>query len=183
MTNSFDELARADCLFVIGSNTTVAHPMVGMRLMRGHREGHTLIVADPRRTDLARLADIHLRLRPGTDVPLINGLMHIIFENGWHDAAFIAERTENFDELRESLRQWTPEHTEDITGVPRDLLFRAAECYARSGTSAIVYCLGITLRGEQCPLPGQPGHALRSDRPSEHRCESAARPEQRAGRL
>lgn len=144
MTNSFDELARADCLFVIGSNTTVAHPMVGMRLMRGHREGHTLIVADPRRTDLARLADIHLRLRPGTDVPLINGLMHIIFENGWHDAAFIAERTENFDELRESLRQWTPEHTEDITGVPRDLLFRAAECYARSGTSAIVYCLGIT---------------------------------------
>ena len=104
MTNSFDELARAGCLFVIGSNTTVAHPMVGMRLMRCQREGGRLIVADPRRTDLARLADVHLRLRPGTDVPLVNGLMHIIYENGWHDAAFIAERTENFDELRESLR-------------------------------------------------------------------------------
>ena len=99
MTNSFDELEQASCLFVIGSNTTVAHPMVGMRLMHCHREGGKLIVADPRRTDLARLADVHLRLRPGTDVPLVNGLMHIIYENGWHDAAFIAERTENFDEL------------------------------------------------------------------------------------
>ena len=76
MTNSFDELARAGCLFVIGSNTTVAHPMVGMRLMRCQREGGRLIVADPRRTDLARLADVPLRLRPGTDVPLVNGLMH-----------------------------------------------------------------------------------------------------------
>ena len=144
MTNSFDELARAGCLFVIGSNTTVAHPMVGMRLMRCQREGGRLIVADPRRTDLPRLADVHLRLRPGTDVPLVNGLMHIIYENGWHDAAFIAERTENFDELRESLRVWTPEKTEEVTGVPRELLFRAAELYARSETSAIVYCLGIT---------------------------------------
>mgnify|MGYP002610755209 CR=1 FL=1 len=144
MTNSFDELEQASCLFVIGSNTTVAHPMVGMRLMHCHREGGKLIVADPRRTDLARLADVHLRLRPGTDVPLVNGLMHIIYENGWHDAAFIAERTENFDELRESLREWTPERTEEVTGVPRELLFRAAELYARSETSAIVYCLGIT---------------------------------------
>ena len=110
MTNSFDELARAGCLFVIGSNTTVAHPMVGMRLMRCQREGGRLIVADPRRTDLA----------------------------------LIAERTENFDELRESLRAWTPEKTEEVTGVPRELLFRAAELYARSETSAIVYCLGIT---------------------------------------
>ena len=144
MTNSFDELEQASCLLVIGSNTTVAHPMVGMRLMHCHREGGKLIVADPRRTDLARLADVHLRLRPGTDVPLVNGLMHIIYENGWHDAAFIAERTENFDELRESLREWTPERTEEVTGVPRELLFRAAELYARSETSAIVYCLGIT---------------------------------------
>lgn len=144
MTNSFDELAAARCLFVIGSNTPVAHPMVGMRLMHCRRGGGTLVVADPRRTDLAAMADIHLQLRPGTDVPLINGLMHIIYQQGWHDAAFIEQRTENFPELLEAVKAWTPARSAQLTGVPEDLLYRAAEVYARSETSAVVYCLGIT---------------------------------------
>ncbi|MBQ3060134.1 MAG: molybdopterin-dependent oxidoreductase [Desulfovibrio sp.] len=144
MTNSFAELAHSKCLFVIGSNTTVAHPMVGMRLIEGRRNGGRLIVADPRRTALAKLADIHLRLRPGTDVPLINGLMHIICEHGWQNSNFISTRTENFEELHDSLRQWTPKYVADVTGVPQDMLLRAAELYARSEASAIVYCLGIT---------------------------------------
>lgn len=144
MTNSFEELTKTRCLFVIGSNTTVSHPMVGMRLMQCKREGGTLIVVDPRRTDLARQADLHLRLKPGTDIALVNGIMHIIYTQGWHNAAFIEERTEGFTVLEESLPEWTPEKTEEITGVPKELIFKAAESYARSETAAIVYCLGIT---------------------------------------
>lgn len=144
MTNPFDDLERSDCLLVVGSNTTVAHPMVGMRLMRRKRTGGLLIVADPRRTTLAELADIHLRLRPGTDVPLFNGLMHIIHARGWHKADFIEARTENFPALLEAIEPWTPEATEAVTGVPQALLERAAEAYATSAASSIVYCLGIT---------------------------------------
>ncbi len=144
MTNPFDDLERSDCLLVVGSNATVAHPMVGMRLLRRKRAGGFLIVADPRRTTLAEQADIHLRLRPGTDVPLFNGLMRIIHDNGWHNREFIETRTENFPALLDAIAPWTPEATEAATGVPRDLLFRAAEAYAVSAASSIVYCLGVT---------------------------------------
>ena len=108
MTNPFGDLEASDCLLVVGSNTTVAHPMVGMRLMRRKREGGFLIVADPRRTTLAEMADIHLRLRPGTDVPLFNGLMHIIHAAGLHKPAFIEARTENFPALLDAIAPWTP---------------------------------------------------------------------------
>ena len=144
MTNPFDDLEVSDCLLVVGSNTTVAHPMVGMRLLRRKRAGGLLIVADPRRTTLAEMADIHLRLRPGTDVPLFNGLMHIIHASGWHKPDFIEARTENFPALLEAIAPWTPEATEAVTGVPRELLFRAARAYATAAASSIVYCLGIT---------------------------------------
>lgn len=144
MTNSFDELGEADCLFVLGSNTTVAHPMVGMRLLQARRRGAALIVADPRRTPLAGLADIHLRLRSGTDVALLNGLMHIIYKQGWQNASFMEERTEGFEACAKVIETFTPERTAALTGVPEELLRRAAEVYSRSEKSSIVYCLGIT---------------------------------------
>ncbi len=91
MTNSIDELERADCILVIGSNTPEAHPVIGLRIKAAvRRHGARLIVADPRFIDLCRFADLHLRQRPGTDVMLINALMNVIVSEGLQDSEFIA---------------------------------------------------------------------------------------------
>ncbi|MCK9376015.1 MAG: formate dehydrogenase subunit alpha [Syntrophobacterales bacterium] len=144
MTNSFAELAHAKCVFVIGSNTTVSHPIAGMYLMRVRGNGGRLIVADPRKTQIAQLANLHVQQNLGTDVALINGLMHVIYKNGWHNQAFIESRTENFPALVEMIEPFTPERTEAITGVAAADILKIAEWYAKSETSAIVYVLGIT---------------------------------------
>lgn len=144
MTNSFDELEDANCIFAIGSNTTVAHPIVATRLLRAKAKGHTLIVADPRKTHVASLANIHLQHALGSDVALINGMMHVIHKNGWHNEAFVKERTENFDALVEMIEQYPPERVAEITGIAPPLLIEVAEIYAKSKASSIVYCLGIT---------------------------------------
>jgi len=144
MTNSFDELAEAECIFAIGSNTTIAHPIVSSRLFRCRKNGGTLIVVDPRKTEISRSADIHVQHRLGTDVALINGLMHIIHKNGWHNQEFIQERTEGFEELIATVEAYTPDRVAEITGVDTETLARVAKIYAQSQTSAIIYCLGIT---------------------------------------
>ncbi len=144
MTNSFDELEDAECIFAIGSNTTVAHPIVSTRLVRARAKGHKLIVADPRKSHVSTLADVHIQHHLGTDVALINGMMHVIYKNGWHDRAFVEERTENSAALIETIEAYTPEWVAAITGVDASTLVSVAEMYARSATSSIIYCLGIT---------------------------------------
>lgn len=144
MTNSFDELAEAECLFVIGSNTTVAHPIVATRLFRAKAKGGKLIVADPRKSHIARHANIHVQHRLGTDVALINGMMHIIHKNGWHDSKFIEERTEGFEVLVETIEKYPPERVSQMTGIDIGTLTETARLYAGSKSSSIVYCLGIT---------------------------------------
>ena len=102
MTNSIRDIAEESrCLFVIGSNTTEQHPVIGVKLRRAkRRRGVKLIVADPRRIDIADYADLHLRHRPGTDIALLNGLMHVIVRDNLHDKTFISERTEGLEELQ-----------------------------------------------------------------------------------
>ena len=127
MTNSIGELEEADCTLVTGSNTTETHPVISTRLKRAVRLHHkSLIVIDPRRLDLVRHATIWLRQHPGTDVAVINGLMHVIIEENLHDQAYIAQRTENFAALRETVASYTPEYVEQISGVPAAELRRAA---------------------------------------------------------
>ena len=96
MTNSFAELEDANCIFIIGSNTTVAHPLVATRMYRAKAKGAKIIVADPREIQMARFADVYVRQRLGSDVALINGMMNAIYKNGWHNQKFVEERTENF---------------------------------------------------------------------------------------
>lgn len=144
MTNSFAELEDARCLFIIGSNTTVAHPLIATRIYRAKAKGAKLIVADPRGIQLARFADIHVRHRLGTDVALLNGMMHVIYKKGWHDRKFIAERTENFEALAQVIENWPPERACEVTGVAVDDLVQMADSYAHSEASSIVYCMGIT---------------------------------------
>src|SRR5512136_1705408 len=118
MTNSIEEIENADCIFIIGSNTSVAHPLIATRVFRAKAKGAKLIVADPRRIPIILQSDLHLQQNFGTDVALVNGLMHIVLKNGWQDQAFIDERTEKFDELKEMVESYPPEIVAWITGIP-----------------------------------------------------------------
>jgi len=146
MTNSIRDIAQdSQCIFIIGSNTTEQHPVIGTKIRRAKRHrGAKLIVADPRRIDIADYADLHLRHKPGTDIALLNGLMHIILREGWQDESFIAERTEDFAELQTVLEKYTPAVTSDITGVPVDDLEKAARMMAENRPGALLYAMGIT---------------------------------------
>jgi formate dehydrogenase major subunit len=144
MTNSFAELENAKCIMVIGSNTTVAHPIAAMRLMRAIRNGAKLIVVDPRKTQIAQLAHLHVQHNLGSDVALINSMMHVIYKNGWHNQAFVEERTEKIEDLVQVIEDYPPEKVAEITGVPAETIKQMAEWYAKSEASAICYVLGIT---------------------------------------
>lgn len=144
MTNDFESIKSADVLFVIGSNTTEAHPVVGAFLKERAAEGAKLIVCDPRRTEIATRADIHVRHRSGSDVALLNSIMQVILEEGLHDAAFIGERVENFDELRRTVADCTPEKMREITGVDPEVVRQVARLYVAGPNSAIFYTMGIT---------------------------------------
>jgi len=144
MTNSIGELEDADCIFVIGSNTTEQHPLIARYIMRARAKGAKLIVADPRLIPLTQFADYHLRQRPGTDVALLNGLMNVILKEGWEDKKFINERTEGFAELKEVVKKYTPEYVEKITGIPKELIMEAARIYAQAKSASLVYSMGIT---------------------------------------
>jgi len=144
MTNSIPEIEDADCVFVIGSNTTEAHPLVAYRLFRALRKGAKLIVVDPRKTQLAQLAHTHVRIKFGTDVAFLNGMMHAIVANNWHDTKFIEERTEGFETLAQMIRDCSPEEGSAICGVPPETIREVARLYATSRTSTILYTLGIT---------------------------------------
>ena len=144
MTNSIEELAGADTIFIIGSNTTASHPLVANRLYEAKAKGATLIVCDPRRIQMAYVADLYVSHKLGTDVALLNGIMHIILKNGWADQEFIAQRTEGFDEFKAVIEKYTPERVTEITGVSEENLNYIAEKYATAEKSSIVYCMGIT---------------------------------------
>ena len=145
MTNSIGELEHADCIFVTGSNTTEAHPIIALRIKAAVRQhGARLIVADPRRIDLTRFAALHVRQRCGTDVALFNGMMNVILSEGLADDEFIAARTEGLDELRECVKDYTPERAAAVTRVPVDDIRRAARMYAGAERGSIVYSMGIT---------------------------------------
>lgn len=143
-TNSIDELPDAKCIFIIGSNATEAHPIIGWRLITAKDKGARIILADPRSMALSNFADLHLRLIPGTDICLVNGMMRVILKEGLEDAEFIRERTEGFDELKKILEKYTPEYVERITRVPKEILIKAARTYATFKPASIIYSLGIT---------------------------------------
>ena len=146
MTNSIDDIADdAQAFFVIGTNTTENHPVIGMRIRQAVRQrGAKLIVADPRKIDLVDFAVLHLRHKPGTDIALVNGLMHIILANGWENKEFIKNRTEGFDEFKAVVDEYTPEKVSEITGVPLEELQQAAEIMAQNKPTAVLWAMGIT---------------------------------------
>ena len=144
MTNSIPEIREADMLFVIGSNTTEAHPIIAMEMKRAVRRGAKLVVADPRAIWLSEVADLHLQLKPGTDVALLQGMAHVIIAEGLVDEAFVAKHTQGFEGLRASVKDCTPEWAESICTVPAEDIRTAARWYATTKKAGIYYTLGIT---------------------------------------
>lgn len=144
MTNSIEELRDTDVIFVIGSNTREAHPQIARRIIEAADKGARLIVADPRRTSIAGLADIHLQIRPGTDIALINAMMKVILSEGLIDMSFIEMRTEGFRELQKALYKQDFDELVDIAGVSSEDVMKAARLYAGAYKAVICYCLGIT---------------------------------------
>jgi len=144
MTNSIGEVKKADTIFVTGSNTTEAHPVIGSMMKKSAREGANLIVADPREIGLCKEADVAVQQKPGTDIALLNGLMNVIIANDWHDKDYIENRTENFAAVKEAVAEYTPEKVEEITGVKAEDIIEMAKLYAQADSAAIYYSMGMT---------------------------------------
>jgi formate dehydrogenase major subunit/formate dehydrogenase alpha subunit len=146
MTNPMEDVVQhAQAMLIIGSNTTEQHPVFGTKIRQAVlKRGVKLVVADPRRIDITEFATLHLRHKPGTDIPLINGLMNIILSNGWQDDEFIANRTEGFEEFKAVIMEYPPEKVAEITGVPVEKLHQAAEILALNKPMAVMWAMGIT---------------------------------------
>jgi formate dehydrogenase major subunit/formate dehydrogenase alpha subunit len=144
MTNSVACFDQTELIFVIGSNTTEQHPLIGSRILTASRRGAKLIVADNRRIRLARHADLHLRHKNGSDVALLNGMMHVIIAEGLADRVFIEARTENCAALEEAVADWTPERAAAVTGLSAAEIVVAARLFAGAKSAMIVYSMGIT---------------------------------------
>ena len=142
---SYEDIELADCVLISGANPAWAHPILFRRLeaARANKPGHKLIVIDPRRTETAELADLHLQIRPGTDVALCHGLLHAVIWQGWTAGDFIANSTEGFDALKELVRDWAPSRAAQVCGVKEADIWQAAEWFATSPSSLSLYCQGL----------------------------------------
>lgn len=143
-TNSIEDLKYTDCILVVGANPTTAHPVTGARIKQQAMKGKTLIVADPRRTELARHATYHLQLRPGTNVALLNMMMYYIIREGLVDWPFIEQRLEGYEELREKILALDMDKMEAICGVGRGRVREAAIAYASAPAAMSFHGLGVT---------------------------------------
>lgn len=143
-TNSFEDIECARSFLIVGCNPTENHPVVGQRIKQAVRRGAGLVVIDPRRTELAALADVHLALRPGTNIPLLNALACAILMDHLEDATTLESRVDDASEFREFVARWTPERAAEICGVAADDIRRAARIYAGDKPSMCFHGLGIT---------------------------------------
>ena len=144
MTNSISEIDGCPVIFVIGSNTTEAHPVISYRMKRAVKDGALLIIADPRKIELTRWATRHFQHNVGSDIALLNAVMHEIIKNGHHDTAFIESCTEGFEELKKTVEKYTPEYASDICGLGPDEIRELALMLGTAEKAGLFYTLGIT---------------------------------------
>jgi formate dehydrogenase alpha subunit len=145
MTNSIPEFEYdTNCFLIIGSNTSEGHPLIATRVLKAKKRGAKVIVLDPRQNQIGHWADIYYPFNPGTDVAIFNGLINVIISEGLADEAYIAERTEGYEELKALVAEYTPEKVAEISGIPADGLREVARTYATHRPSAILYAMGIT---------------------------------------
>ena len=145
MTNPIHDITHdVDCIMLIGSNPEEAHPVVGMQIRKAVQNGTRLIVVDPREIGLTKYADIHLKIRPGTNVAFANGMMHVMISEDLIDHDYIENFSEGFDELKKTVEKYTPEYVGEICHIDPKKLVEAARMYATAKKAPIIYCLGVT---------------------------------------
>lgn len=142
-TLPWSEMEQTDCILLAGSNTAECHPTFVSRIWKMIERGGQLIVVDPRRTAMARRAAVHLDLRPGTDLALANGLLHLLIQNGYIDWEYVSNHTGGFDEAKELVVACTPEITSEITGVDPQKIRQAAEIFGRSPHAVVMLARGV----------------------------------------
>lgn len=145
MTNNPNDMRNAKTMFFIGSNAAEAHPVAMQHILEAKELNKAnLIVCDPRMTRTAAHATEYVRFRPGTDIPLLYGMMWHILKNGWEDKEFIKQRVYGFDDLRKEVEKWNPEEVERVSGVPGAQLERVAKTFATEKPATIIWCMGQT---------------------------------------
>jgi formate dehydrogenase alpha subunit len=144
MTNAVSELEESDTIFIIGSNTATSHPLVATRIFRAKEKGAKILVADPRKNQIALFAHLYVSHRPGTDVALLNGMMKVILDKGLEDKAFIEKNTEEFEAFKNLIEKIDLDEVSNITGVSVEDITTMGLTYAEAGKASIVYCMGIT---------------------------------------
>jgi len=145
MTNSYNDIRRAKTLIIMGGNPAEAHPVSLQHLLEGKELNQAnFIVIEPRLTRTAAHATEYVRIRSGTDIPVIWGMLWHIFKNGWEDKEFIRQRVYGMDEIRKEVEKWTPDEVERVTGVPEAQLKRVAEKFAKEKPSTLIWCMGAT---------------------------------------
>ena len=145
MTNSYNDIHNSKAILIIGGNPAEAHPVSLQHVFKGKEENNApLIVIDPRFTRTAAHANLYVRLRPGTDVPLVWGMLWHIFQNGWEDKEFIRQRVYGMDEVKKEVANWTPDEVERVTGVPENQVYSVAKTMADNRPGTFIWCMGGT---------------------------------------
>jgi formate dehydrogenase major subunit len=174
MTNSYNDMINTKCALYIGSNAAEAHPVSMMHMLHAKENGAKMIVVDPRFTRTAAKADVHVRIRSGTDIPFLFGVLHHIFKNGWEDKQYIHDRVYGMDKVREDvLAKWTPDKVEEACGVPEAQVFQVAEMMAKNRPSTLVWCMGQTQHTIGNAMVRPPASC--SSRSATSACRAAAR--------
>ncbi|HEX3633039.1 MAG TPA: formate dehydrogenase subunit alpha [Casimicrobiaceae bacterium] len=145
MTNSYNDMQNTKCALYIGSNAAEAHPVSLLHMLHAKETGARMIVVDPRFTRTAAKADVYVRIRSGTDIAFLFGMLHHIFKNGWEAKQYIHDRVYGMDKVRdEVMTKWTPDKVEEVTGVPEAQVYQVAEMMAKNRPSTLVWCMGQT---------------------------------------
>ena len=144
MTNTIKGIVNSDFIFAIGTNTTEAHPIIGQKVKQAVRKGATMVVVDPRKTELATMAHYHLQIKPGSDIALLNSMANVIITEELWNKKFVEDRTEDFEALKVMVDKYTPESVEEITGVSAEIIKTVARGYAKANNATILYTMGIT---------------------------------------
>ena len=145
MTNSFNDIHFSRSILLVGANPAEAHPVSLQHILKAKEENNApILMIDPRFTRTAAHADQFLRIRPGTDVPIIWGMLWHIFENGWEDKEYIAQRVYGMEDVRAEVAKWTPDEVEHVTGVPGAQVRKMAKTMAENRPGTIIWCMGGT---------------------------------------
>jgi len=145
MTNSLGDIQNAKAIIIFGANPAVNHPVGFQHFLKAKEQNNAkIIVIDPVFTKTAAKADHHCQIRPGTDIPFMYGMLHIIFKNGWHNEKFINDRVYGLEDVMEEAKKWTPEKVEDVTGIPAAQLIQVTTLYAKTSPGTLIWAMGLT---------------------------------------